>query len=238
MAELPASGVQGGSAKSSSAKTSKGEQTRALILKTALDLFMANGYEGTTMRAIAKEAGLSLGSTYYYFKSKEHLIQAFYAQTHREHLASVDELAGITDFKRRLALVMRAKIDTSMPYHRFAGVLFRTAADPRSALNPFGEESRALREEATELFAQVVEGSSGRFSKVLRDELPGLLWTYQMGVILYWIHDSSSGCARTYRLIDHTVDLVARLVAIADLPGVRPIVRRVFQMTSELREID
>ena len=238
MAELPVSSAKAGSVATSSVKTSKGEQTRARILKSALDLFLANGYEGTTMRAIAKAAGLSLGSTYYYFKSKENLIQAFYAQTHREHLASVNQLEGVKDFKSRLALVMRAKIDTSMPYHRFAGVLFRTAADPRSALNPFGEESGALREEATELFAQVVDGSTGRFSKVLRAELPNLLWTYQMGVILYWIHDDSSGCARTYRLIDRTVDLITRLVAIAHLPGVRPIVRRVLQLTSELRDMD
>ena len=227
------------SAREDAAKTTKGERTRALILETALDLFMERGYEQTTMRGIARKAGLSLGSAYYYFKSKEHLIQAFYAQTHEEHLAaSAEALAAESDFKTRLAIVMRAKIETSLPYHRFAGVLFRTAADPGSALNPFSDESRALREEATALFATVVEGSSGRFSKVLRAELPSLLWTYQMGVILFWIHDRSPGCARTYRLAEHTVDLIARLVAIADLPGVRPVVRRALRLVKELRETE
>ena len=64
------------SAREDAAKTTKGERTRALILETALDLFMERGYEQTTMRGIAREAGLSLGSAYYYFKSKEHLIHA------------------------------------------------------------------------------------------------------------------------------------------------------------------
>ena len=34
-------------------KTSKGEQTKALILNSALDLLRERGYEETTMRAIA-----------------------------------------------------------------------------------------------------------------------------------------------------------------------------------------
>src|SRR5882724_3131030 len=56
----------------------KSEQTRTLILETALRLFRERGYDRTTMRAIADEAGVSVGNAYYYFSSKEHLIQGFY----------------------------------------------------------------------------------------------------------------------------------------------------------------
>ena len=44
-------------------------------------LFREQGYEQTTMRAIAREAGVSVGNAYYYFASKEHLIEAFYEDT-------------------------------------------------------------------------------------------------------------------------------------------------------------
>jgi AcrR family transcriptional regulator len=37
-------------------KTPKGEQTRELILSSALDLLQDHGYEKTTMRAIARRA--------------------------------------------------------------------------------------------------------------------------------------------------------------------------------------
>ena len=113
-------------------KTPKGEQTRAAILKAALELLRERGYEATTMRAIAERAGVSLGNAYHYFGSKEHLIQAFYHHTHREHVkASAPALAETSSFKERLLAVMRLKIKTLEPYHESAGVLFKTAADPR-----------------------------------------------------------------------------------------------------------
>ena len=54
-------------------RTAKAEQTRAGIVDAAMRLFRENGYDATTMRAIADEAGVSLGSAYYYFSGKEEL---------------------------------------------------------------------------------------------------------------------------------------------------------------------
>src|ERR1700687_1121744 len=207
-------------------KTSRGEQTRAQILDAALELFRDHGYEGTTMRAIAGAAGVAVGNAYYYFRSKESLIQEFYRRTHHEPLAaSADVLAGDRDCRARLRGVMRAKVDTIMPYHRFAGVLFKTAADPASPLNPWSAASAPLRRESTELFAEVVGGSRLRVKGELRAALPALLWTYHMGVVLYWIHDTSVGCKRTYRLVDDSVELVTRLISLSRLPPLRPVVR-------------
>jgi AcrR family transcriptional regulator len=219
-------------------KTRKGEQTRAQILDTALELFRERGYEETTMRAIAEAAGLSVGNAYYYFRAKEHLVQAFYERSHEEHLeASREILESEKDFSARLLGVMRKKIDTAMPYHRLSGVLFRTAADPRNTLNPFSEESRPLRERSTALFAEVLEGSNLKISnRALKAELPNLLWMYQMGMVLFWIHDDSPGSVRTYRLIDRTVTRVVRLIMLAKLPILRPLTRIVLGLMEDLRK--
>jgi len=217
--------------------TRKGTQTRARILECALEMFRGRGYEATTMRAIAEEAGVSLGNAYYYFASKDHLIHAYYARSHQDHLtACTPILERERDLKRRLVGVLRTKIETSQPYHRFAGQLFKTAADPSSPLSPFSEESQPVRRESTELLAGVVEGSSTRVTGKLAKELPELLWTYQMGIILYWIHDDSEGCRRTYKLIDHTADLVVKLIRLSRLPMMRPGVSRTFKLIGELRD--
>jgi AcrR family transcriptional regulator len=215
-------------------KVSKGQETRARILDSALALFLARGYEQTTMRAIAEEAGVALGNAYYYFDSKEHLIQAFYARTHVEHAAACASLLerGGT-LRERLLAIMQAKIDTIEPYHRFAGVLFRTAADPQSPLNPFSDRSATVRDEATALFARVVNESTTRVPDDLRAELPRLLWLYHMGVILYWIHDPSEGRARTRRLVDLSVDLVAKLISLSGNPLLRPLRRSMLSLINQ-----
>ena len=54
---------------------SKGERTRADIIKAAHDLIIQNGYHGTSMRQIAKQAGIALGGIYNHFSSKEDIFR-------------------------------------------------------------------------------------------------------------------------------------------------------------------
>lgn len=49
--------------------------TRERILDAAERLFMAHGYEGTSMRQITSEAGVNLAAVNYHFGSKESLMQ-------------------------------------------------------------------------------------------------------------------------------------------------------------------
>ncbi len=56
-----------------------------------------------------------------------------------------------------------------------------------------------------------------------------------MGVILYWVHDSSPGSARTYHLIDVTAPVAARLVALSRLPMLRSTVRDITRLIDNLR---
>jgi AcrR family transcriptional regulator len=220
-------------------KTPKGEQSRALILNSALDLLQEHGYEKTTMRAIARRAGVSLGNAYHYFGSKEHLIQAFYHRLHEEHLqATRPELVQETTLRSRLMTVMRLKISTLEPYHEFAGVLFKTAADPHSPLNPFAHASAPVRRDSIKLFEEVVSETKTHIPPDLRDELPYLLWLYHMGVILFWIHDASPKRTRTYRLIEQTVDLLDKLISLASNPLMRAVRKRALKLVSEMRDLE
>lgn len=223
--------------KLSTTKTAKGEQTKALILSTALEMLHERGYEATTMRSIAEKAGVSLGNAYHYFNSKDQLIQAFYHRIHEEHLqASLPALQKQSSLKGRLLSVMRLKIDTLEPYHEFAGVLFQTAADPHSPLNPFAHAAAPVRRDSIKLFEQVIEQTKARIPNDLRAELPYLFWLYHMGIILFWIHDASRKRARTYRLIDQTVDLLDKLISLASNPLMRPVRKKALRLVVELRE--
>lgn len=218
-------------------RTRGSDRTREVIVETALRLFRERGYEATTMRAIAAEAGVSVGNAYYYFASKEILVQAYYDRAQTEHEAACEKLLATEHrFAARLAGVLREWVRVSEPYHEFAVKFFKHAAEPNNPLNPFSAESSPSRDASIAIYRRVVEGSSDRMDSELRAELPELLWLMSMGVVLFWVHDESEGCRRTHRLIELTVPLVDRLVGLSHLPGLRGVARDFIAGVHELRE--
>ncbi|MGC0419005.1 TetR family transcriptional regulator [Embleya sp. AB8] len=204
----------------------KSEQTRSLILETALRLFRERGYDKTTMRAIAQESGVSVGNAYYYFGSKEHLIHGFYDRVTQEHIARArQDLRGVRDFGDRLQAVLTAWLDTAEPYHTFAVQFFRNAADPESPLSPFSAESYPIREQVTELFADVLRGSSLRIDDELAELLPELLWLHLMGIVLFWVYDRTPDSAKTRAFVARTTPMVNRVITLSRYKVFRPLVR-------------
>jgi AcrR family transcriptional regulator len=67
-----------------------GAETHALVRRTALRLFTEQGYEATSLRQIADELGINKASLYYYFDSKEAILQSLFEErgTEAEQLRS------------------------------------------------------------------------------------------------------------------------------------------------------
>ncbi|HEV8597596.1 MAG TPA: TetR family transcriptional regulator [Candidatus Dormibacteraeota bacterium] len=218
-------------------KTRRGESSRAAILGAALELFQERGYEATTMRAIADGVGVSLGSSYHYFPTKEHLVLEFYRHTHELHAAAIAPLlARERDFATRLRGTIRAVVVTCEPFHDFAGSIFSTVANPASPLNPFGAAARPLRDEVVALYAEVVNGSDARIPADIAAMLPLVLWLYQMGILYFWIFDQSPGRLRTLEVIDETTDLIVKLLSLANLPLLRGSRRRILGLIQSVAE--
>jgi AcrR family transcriptional regulator len=218
-------------------KTRKGESSRAAILGAALDLFQERGYDATTMRAIADRAGVSLGSSYHYFPSKEHLVLEFYRHTHELHAAAIAPLLSREkDLAGRLRGTIRAVVITCEPFHTVAGSIFSTVANPSSPLNPFGAAAKPLRDDVVALYAEVVNGSDARIPADIAEMLPLMLWLYQMGILYFWIFDRSPGRLRTLEVIDETTDLIVRLIGLANVPILRGSRKRILGMIKSIAE--
>nr|AUN37711.1 transcriptional regulator, TetR family [uncultured bacterium] len=175
----------------------KSDATRGRILEAALELFRDRGFEATTMREIAAAAGVATGAAYYYFDSKDAIVLAFYDQAQKEMADRLEEvLAGSRDLTERLRGILEVKLDYFEPSRGFLGAL-SVHTDPRHPLSPFSAQTREIRENDMRFFERAVEGSRVRVPKDLQAYLPRLLWMYQMGVILFWIHDGSAGQKKT-----------------------------------------
>ena len=181
----------------------KSEQTRQLVADVALRMFREIGFEKTTMRAIAAEAGVSVGNAYYYFASKDDLVHELYLQIQAEHAGKAAEaVIGVKDLSGRLKATMLAGLDVMAPYHRFGADFIATAIRPTSPVNPFNAHSAAARETSLAIFREVVDGASSAAPRKLRAELPELLWLGYMGVTLFWVYDGSEGQLRTRKLVN------------------------------------
>src|ERR1700712_2226572 len=64
----------------------KRRETSERIIEKGLKLFVNNGYEATTLDAIAEAAGISRRTFFYYFKSKENVLLAARDSGFREAL--------------------------------------------------------------------------------------------------------------------------------------------------------
>lgn len=194
--------------------------TRQLILDTALGLFEEHGYAATTMRAIATEAGVAPSNAYYWFASKDDLVQEFYRRIQTQHRERAGHaLAGAGSLAERLRAAEHASLDVMDPYHGFGRAFLTTAIDPASASSPFSAESREARELSLSIYREVVAGAAPAVPKRMAAVLPDLLWVCHLGVTLFWVTDSSSGQQRTRELVDRSVALLAGTVKLARLPG-------------------
>src|SRR5437016_1793666 len=125
----------------------KSEETRRRVLDAALALFRKRGFDATTMRDVAAACGLSLGAAYYYFRSKDDIVLAWYQRTQDEHRARARAAfeESLYSLRDRLGAVLHAKLDAVEGERRLLGVLFRAAGDPEHPLSVFAPATGKLR---------------------------------------------------------------------------------------------
>lgn len=216
--------------------TAKAEETRNRILDAALHLFQQRGFEAATMRDVATEAGVATGAAYYYYRSKEELVMAFYLRTDREageQFANV--IASTKELKKRIRGLIEVKFEQFAAHRELLTALLKAGVDPRDPLSPFGEETREVREQNIAWFARAIDGSDVSVPKDIAPDLPRLLWMYQMGLIYFWIVDQSPEQRRTKRLLDATLDLLVQLLRASSLPLMGPLRKRALKV---LRAVD
>ncbi|HKW44190.1 MAG TPA: TetR/AcrR family transcriptional regulator [Candidatus Eremiobacteraceae bacterium] len=200
----------------------KSDRTRKLILDTALRLFRKSGFEEATLRDIAAAAGISLGSTYYYFESKESIIGAYYEFVQSEYLARAkDALAVTPDFRARLAAVLHAKLDVLKDDRKILSGLFRYGGDPSHPLSWFGRQTEHIRRSSMGVMVEVAEVL--RMPPDARRVTPTMLWALEMGVLLYFVHDGSVGQWRTRKLVDGVAALIGRMAGLIVSPFAKPL---------------
>jgi len=208
------------------------KETREKILEAALQLFRERGFAEATMRDIARQAGVATGLAYYYFKSKDAIVLAFYQRARVDLAERLEAAQKDKRLVRRLQALIETKFEYFGPNRRFLGALMPHAADASNPLSPFSEESRETREFEIAHFERALEETGTSVPSDLAPHIGRILWFYQMGLILFWIHDRSARQARTHTLLEKSLDVVVMLIKLSNVPLMRPARKRVLEIIS------
>ena len=215
----------------------KSERTRGLLRDIALRSFRERGYDDTTIRLIAQEAGVSVGTTNYHFPSKNHLVQELYVDVQEKHRSAASPLlAEENDLVERLRIVYRTGLDCLEPYHRFAPGFLSAAMSPKSPINPLSSESAPARDIVEGLFVDAVRGArKNRVPGEFEHSLPAALFLGHLLLALFWVYDSSPDQARTRMLLDRGLGLLRLALPLLKLPVLRTPLRELLALVADIR---
>ena len=79
---------------------------REAVLEAFFAIVATRGLESASFRAVADEAGVSLGTVQHYFRSRDELLAATYAEVLRRIRARVAAIAGQGDARERVRRVL------------------------------------------------------------------------------------------------------------------------------------
>jgi AcrR family transcriptional regulator len=209
--------------------TDKGEQSRQHIFQCALDLFREKGFDATTMQDVATRAEVAKSATYYYFPSKEAIIQAYYeaVQSDQERICA-DVFAHTGELKSRLRSAIHAKFDLAKDDRKLLGVVFRYTGEPGHPLSCLGKGTAEIRRRSIDIFRKAIAGEKLPNDLVLL--LPVALWALQMGLLVMFLYDDSEEQCRTRQLATGSLDLTLKLLSLAKLAVLKPVRTRILAL--------
>lgn len=215
----------------------KSERTRALLRDIAVRSFRDRGYDATTIRYIAAEAWVSVGTTNYHFASKDHLVQELYLDVQLAHREAAEPLlAASDDLIERVGIVYRTGLDQLTPYHRFAPEFLSAAVSPRSPINPLSEDSAPALAIVAGLFREAVDGASGQqLPAEFRGAVPHAMMLGHLLLALFWVYDRSPGQARTRALLERGLRLLRLALPLARVPVLRRPLREMLDLIADVR---
>src|SRR5688572_27787845 len=180
------------------------------------------GFESTTLRDVAAEAGVSVGLLYKYFPNKRAVIIALYDQLSVDFVAEAANMpAG--RWRDRFVFALKASLKALDP-HRVAlkGLIPVLVGDPEEGV--FSESTAFSRLRVQRVFEEAVVGSSDAPGGALARAMGRLLYMVHLGVLLWWLLDKSAKQRATGVLVSLTQQVLPSAGVALRLPPVRRFV--------------
>ena len=191
-------------------RAAKKENTKARIVAAALALFQSKGFDATTTKAIARKARVAEGTVFNYFPTKEDIALYFLEQEVELAMTAVRGNARLrkASLDEKLFALVQTQLEYLAPHERFIGAAFVHALTPGSKLGLFSPSAQALQYRYLAFVQELVDEA------IRRGELsaaswwtPQVFWVYYLGILLYWLHDTSKAKQQTLAFLDRSLKI-------------------------------
>jgi AcrR family transcriptional regulator len=170
-------------------RTRAGEATRRRLYALSIRMIAARGYEATTLRDIAKRAGVSPGLLYRYFPSKRAVVLALYDDLSTEYALRAAKMdAG--PWQDRFLFALEASLHVlARQRATLAGLTSVLFGDAEGGL--FAPATAPSRVRVEAIFHEAVRGASNAPSIEAAASLGRILYFAHLAIILWWLLDKS-----------------------------------------------
>jgi AcrR family transcriptional regulator len=212
-------------------QTAQGAAAKQRLYAIAIKQMARRGYESTTLRDVAKEAGVSVGLLYRYFPSKRAVIVELYDELSAEYARQALAMP-VGRWRDRFIFALNTSLQVLEP-HRVAlrALIPVLVGDPQEGV--FAESAAFSRLRVQTVFEQAVVGSSDAPAPALASAVGRLLYLVHLTVLLWWLLDKSPKQRATGALVVLTQQILPSTALTLRLP---PVKRFVMAADELLRE--
>jgi AcrR family transcriptional regulator len=202
--------------------TPQGAAAREHLYAVAMRLIAERGYEATTLRDIAREAGVSVGLLYRYFPGKQAVVIALYDQLSTDYARQATDMHP-GKWRDRFVFALKTSLHVLEP-HRVAlrALTPVLVGDPDEGI--FAAATAFSRLRVQRVFEEAITGSTDAPKQPLAESLGRLLYLIHLAVLLWWLLDKSPRRRATAALVSLTQQLLPSAALALRVPPVRRFV--------------
>lgn len=188
--------------------------TKEQILNMAINLFKRDGFEQVTIEMICSECGVTKGSFYHHFKSKNDLLLDFYDNTPNYAFSRAGELLKLSSPIEQLWRLLEYEIDKTVELgpDLLHHMLLIDIQQGNNLLNPFAFENNFKKNEKlkdySKLFMDIIEKGQ-QVGEIRKGKPQDLMFSYisgLLGVAMNWsagggVFDEKKELYRLFRIV-------------------------------------
>ncbi|MES2932715.1 MAG: TetR/AcrR family transcriptional regulator [Pseudomonadota bacterium] len=189
---------------------SQQEQNRRLVIRTAVDLIGQHGYDATTMKQIARAAGIGDATIYKYFPTKEKLLLGYFELTLADALTQTAQTTGFEEFslQEKLQRLVDAVLELLLADREFVEITRQVIGKlPLMLMRDNIPGQQSLKEQVI-AFIEAAEQADEIAPCDFKSIIGGLFADYLFAVVAYWLKDESDEFSDTTQLVDLTLGVL------------------------------